>query len=605
MRLLRLISLSLAVLTAAASGAPASETMPLSQVRKGMKGHGLTVFEGNRVEKFDVEILGVLHNVGPGLDIILARVDSPIVRRAGVIAGMSGSPVIVDGKVIGALAFAWQFAREPVAGITPIEQMLKLASVDQQGPEVASASPRMTATEFLGALARSEPEPLFERLLSSAAPRPATTISGARPIAIPLSLSSFEPETLARFGKVLDAMNFVAVPSGAAAEAGEESGAAAEPFQPGDPIGAVLVNGDFTVAATGTVTHIDGNRVYAFGHPFLDMGPISFPMAKSEIVTVMPSLATSFKFANTGRVVGALRQDRATGIMGVVGERAEMIPLEVTVEGTGVPKTYRVNLVRHTQLSPLLLAMAADSVIANVQRAAGERTVLLESEIRIEGYEPILLREGWAGTQARQAIPAYLAIVSGYLMSNEFRNAPIESFKVRLRHDDRLRIAKLLEASVETPERGRISPGDTIRVRAVLKPFRGEPFVETFDVRIPDEQTPGPAHLLVGSGSFMNSVDFSLIPPSPRTLDQVLTVLRRLRPSTDLTVGLYTTGEGAVTAGVYLPSLPPTMRAVVSGDTSNGPQAVVKYHPAGHQARPLDYIVDGALKIDIEVKPTL
>src|SRR5262249_17521281 len=166
------------------------------------------------------------------------------------------------------------------------------------------------------------------------------------------------------------------------------------------------------------------------------MGEVSFPMAKSEIVTVMPSLASSFKIANTGAVVGSFQQDRATGIMGTVGGKADMIPIDLTVEGSGPVQNYHVNIVRHSMLSPLILAMAADSVVANAQRAAGERTVLMESDIKLKGFDkPIHLREGWAGAQARQAIPAYLALVAGYVMSNEFRAADLESVRIHLRHD--------------------------------------------------------------------------------------------------------------------------------------------------------------------------
>jgi hypothetical protein len=605
-RTTRLFLLS-AIAALFALSAAAQQSMPLSQIHKGMRGYGVTVFEGTRLDRFDVEILGVLNNIGPGQDLILAKVDSPTVQRAGVIAGMSGSPIYIDGKVIGALAYSWQFAKEPVAGITPIEQMLKIAeSGGARNAELTAA--RMSAGEFLKAMSNNKTEELFAKMQSGfAGASPASTMSGAKPIAVPLSLSSFAPETIARFAPWLDSMGFVAVPSGSSASAGQAPSPVSDPkFHPGDAVGAVLLNGDFNVAATGTVTVVDGDQIYAFGHPFLDLGEVSFPMAKSEIITVMPSLASSFKFANTGAVVGAFKQDRANGIMGTVGKSAEMIPIELTVDGSGPLKTYHVNIVRHTQLSPLILAMAADSVVANAQRAAGERTVLLESEIKLKGFkQPIVLHEGWAGAQARQAIPAYLAIVAGYLMSNEFRQADIESIKLHLRHDDGLKIAKLLEASIDTPAKGRITPGDVVRVRTLLKPFRGEPFTETFDVKIPDNQAPGPAYLLVGSGSLMNQIDFSLVPPDPRTLEQVLAVLQRLRPSTDLTLGLYSSSDGAVTAGVYLPDLPPTMRAVVAGDTSNGAQAAVKYHPAEHQARALGYIVDGALKIDLDIKPTI
>lgn len=601
----------LALLLGLTTAASAADTMPLSQVQKGMKGYGLTAFDGAKLEKFDVEIMGVLNNIGPGQNLILARVSHPVVQRAGIIAGMSGSPVYIDGKVIGALAYAWQFAKEPVAGITPIEEMLKISRSGGPGSAttaLADAAPRFSGSELLTAIANNKLDAIFDKLTSTLGSRTAASaISGARAISLPVSLSSFAPETITRFAPYFDKLGFVAVPAGTASTSTTTATATTKKqFAPGDAVGAVLLNGDFSVAATGTVTYLDGDRVYAFGHPFLDMGEIRFPMAEAEVVGVMPSLASSFKFANTGKIVGVLQQDRAAGIMGVVGETAEMIPVSLTLEGSGVgEKTYQVNVVRHSHLSPLILAMAADSIIANAQRAAGERTVILESEIKLKGFEPIKLREGWAGQQARQSIPQYLAVIAGYLMSNEFRDAEIEGVKVHLRHDDQLRIARLMEASLVTPDKGRISPGDMVKVRAVLKPFRGETFVETFDVRIPDDQPTGAAYLLVGSGSVMNSVDFTLVPPDPRTLEQVLSVLQRLRPATDLIVGLYSNAEGAVTSGVYLPNLPPSMRAVVGGDTSNGAQAAVKYFASGKEARSLGYIIDGALKIDLDVQPAI
>src|SRR6185436_10785503 len=397
----------LPLLLAVTAAASAADRMPLDQVQKGMKGYGLTVFEGSKVEKFDVEILGVLNNIGPGQNLILAKVDSPVVRRTGIIAGMSGSPVFIDGKVIGALAYAWQFSKEPVAGITPIEEMLRIAQrIAPAGATLAGATPRMSGAELLKAVADRKLDVAFNALLKDLNATQVSSVSGAKRIALPMSLSSFAPETIARFAPELEGLGFVAVPSGATSSSTAKS--AKTSFEPGDPVGAALLTGDFTVAASGTVTYVDGNRVYAFGHPFLDMGEISFPMATSEVVTVLPSLASSFKFSNTGPVVGALRQDRAAGIMGVLGESAQMIPVDVTLNGSGPVQKYHVEVVRQSRLSPLLLAMVTDSVIANAQRAAGERTVLLESEIKLKGFAPIKLREGWAGEQARQSIPQYL-----------------------------------------------------------------------------------------------------------------------------------------------------------------------------------------------------
>src|SRR5437763_11072279 len=253
---LRRVVLSLFTFALAASAF--AETMPLSQVRKGMKGYGVTVFEGTKLERFDVEIIGVLNNIGPGQNMILARVDSPIVNRAGVIAGMSGSPIFIDEKVIGALAYGWQFAKEPVCGITPIEEMLKIANAGTPSGVMPAAAPRVSAAEFLTSIGSAKPEAVFEKIASSFGAKEMSAVAGARPIAVPLSMSSFAPETIARFGKYLDDMGFVAVPSGATSTSSTQSTRSEKTFKPGDPIAAVLLNGDFTVAATGTVTHVDG-----------------------------------------------------------------------------------------------------------------------------------------------------------------------------------------------------------------------------------------------------------------------------------------------------------------------------------------------------------
>jgi hypothetical protein len=599
----RKLALVLTLLAAFAAPIAAAEIMPVSAIRKGMKGYGVTVFEGTGRDRFAVEIIGILPKMGPGQDLILARVASPVTDRSGVIAGMSGSPIFIDGKLIGALAYSWQFAKEPIAGITPIEEMLRLARNGSAEPRAVPASAAFTRADLTKLLVDPAAADL-EAMIASVS-RPLAAASGALPIATPISFGNFAPETLDRFGRIFEAGGFLPVPAGTAGS-GTSTATDAAPFAPGDSIGAVLLQGDFSVAATGTVTHVDGNQVWAFGHPFLDMGEIEFPMAKSEVVSVLPSLARSFKFSNSGEVVGAFRQDRAAGIMGMVGAAAQTIPVELTLEGSRGTETYRVELARHPMLSPLLLAMVADSVVAVAQRAAGERTVRLESEIEVEGVErPIRLRDGWAGAEARQSIPVYLAVMSGYLLSNEFADAPIRSIKLRLRHDDGLRMATLARASIEPPADGEINPGDTVRVRALLRPYRGEPFTETFELRVPQGAKPGPAYIFVGSGRVANRLDFSLVPPDPQSLPQMVDLIERLRSSTDLTVALYGESEGFVSAGVYHPQLPPSMQAVVSGDSTNSPSAPVRVDASVETKRTLDYVVDGAVRVDLQIRPIL
>ncbi|MHB9001773.1 MAG: SpoIVB peptidase S55 domain-containing protein [Thermoanaerobaculia bacterium] len=585
----------------AAQAFAADPILPLSEVRKGMKGYGVTVFEGSVPERFDVEILGILENVAPEQSLILARVDHEIVRRSGVIAGMSGSPIYIDGKVIGALAYAWQFSKEPIAGITPIEQMLRIATIPAAGPAAGRA---VSASEFLDLVVHRDPvklEAAFIRMM----PEPARAfVPGAVPIAIPLSLAQFDPATIERFAPMLETSGFLAVPSGTTGD-GAAASRKKTPFAPGDAFAGVLVRGDFNIAATGTVTHVDGERVWGFGHPFLDMGEIEFPMASSEIVTVLPNLQRSFKFSNTGEILGTLTQDRGAGVMGFVGRNAALIPVDITVEANDGTKKFKFEVIRNQQLFPVLVAMAADSVIASTQRAAGERTLILDAEYALQGFAPIRLTDGWAGVAARQSIPTYLALVPQYLISNEFREAKLDRVSLRIRHHDALKTARLMEATVETPEDGKINPGDTIRIRTVLKPFRGEEVVEVLEAKVPDTQRPGPAYLFIGSGTAMNQLDFFLVPPDPHSLEQVVGVLGRLRASTDLALGIYASSEGTVRGGVLLPEVPPSVQAMLNADTSAGAQPPVKYRAPYHIVKPLDYIVDGALRVDLDIRPPI
>jgi hypothetical protein len=595
----RAIAFAAALTLSVSSLAAETALMPLSDVKKGMRGHGLTVFEGSRIEKFEVEILGVLRNVSPGQNLILARVDSEPVKTTGIIAGMSGSPVIVDGKVIGALAYAWQFSKDSIAGITPIDDMLALEHRGAKASDTVGVT--MSSNEVLQALATRQHVALFDRMMKAAVPQRMSAVSGATPISIPLSMGSFDASTVARFGSFFEASGFLAAPSGQSAAT--KSAPSASPFVPGDAVAAVLVDGDFSMAATGTVTHVSGKNVLGFGHPFLDMGTIDFPMAKAEVVAVLPNLARSFKFSNTGEIVGALTQDRAAGILGSVGATASMIPVELWIDGAENDETYKFRVADHAQLMPVLLAMAVDSVIAGRERAQGERSVVMEADITLSSREPLQLREAWAGSDVRQAIPAYLGLVSNYLLSNEYRKTEIEGVKIRLRHDDSLRIAKVLDASILNPAPNGFRPGDKVRVNARLKPFRGEVINEILEITIPESQKSGETYLLLGGGGAFNQIEFMMSPPDPRSFDQVISTIQRLRPSRELNAALFAQSDGVVAAGVLHPDLPPSMQAVVSNDSSNSTSYAVKYKALDRASKPLDFVVDGIVRIDLPIRP--
>lgn len=575
--------------------------MPIDEIEKGMTGYGLTVFEGREIERFDVEILGVLENIAPDQSLILARVDSEVIRRSGVIAGMSGSPIYIDGKVIGALAYSWMFSREPIAGITPIDQMLDIERHSRHGS--AGSLIEASAADVFNALASHDLEAmttLFEQII----PARGSSAGGAAPLMVPMSLGMFERDTITRFTPYLEAANFLPVPTGRSSGGKVSEGTLSTgSLTPGDAFSAVLVDGDFSLAATGTVTHVDGPEIYGFGHPFLHMGAIRFPIAEADVVTVLPSLASSFKLTNTGRIIGALMQDRQPGVYGRLGEHADMIPLSYSLVSEAGAKQYDLRAVNHPTLFPLILAMTADSIVTIGQRGAGERTVVMDAEIRLAGRDPIRLSEGWAGAEARQAIPMYLAILSGYLISNQFDEAVVEGIDIRLEHGDDTRIAELVQATVETPADGKFRPGDVVSVRTRLRPYRGESFEKILSLKLPETLPAGPLHLFVGSGSALTMLDFMLVPPSPRNLDQVVDVIERLNPSTDLTLSAYVPNEGLISGGVYLPGLPPTMHLVTVEEKGQVADTPVKYHPVRRVSIPTDQVIAGAHRIDLKIDP--
>lgn len=582
--------------------AAADPIMPLDQVRKGMQGYGLTVFEGNRVERFDVEIFGVLRNIGPGQNLILAHVDSKVIKDTGVIAGMSGSPVYVDGKVIGALAYSWQFSRDSVAGITPIEDMLRIDS--HQGGGHAGASPISTA-DFVSFLSSASPTSAFIKLTQDWPQRGSRAVAGAAlPIATPISIAGIRGDTAERFGAVFSQAGFLLVPTGTSSGSSGTDAVETPAFVPGDAISAVLVDGDFSLAATGTVTHVRGDNVYGFGHPFLDMGTVAFPMAKADVVGVLPSLAQSFKFSNTGTVVGTFVQDRSAGILGRTGDSADMVPVKLTLRGSRGVEEFNLRIVNHSTLMPLLMAMCTDSVISGAQKASGERTILMNLDAKFSDGRAFSIREGWSGAQARGMIPQYLAVLLSYLTGNPFDAASVSSLDIDLKHTDELQTAEVVDATLIAQDAdGRIRPGSLVRVRATVRPWRGESYKVELPLQIPADASPGSGYVIVGSGTLDNQLRFGLVPPDPRNLDDLIDLVSQLRPSTEISARMLLPLDGRVTGGAYHPALPPSMAALIDDDASHSGAARVRLAPGRQVSRDLEQVVSGVTRIDFRIEP--
>jgi hypothetical protein len=557
--LLRSLAVCAVLATASARAfAHPTDILPAGDLTPGMKGYGFSdLGDGKGVQRFEVEIVGLLKSYAPKQDLILARVLGGLLDKTGIIAGMSGSPVYVDGKLIGALAYGWPFSREPICGITPIQSMLDIRKAPVSPPvPIGGAATRVSA--FVSAFAdRSFSAPL-EALYAPL--KGESSSSGPSPLPLPVSLSgTLSPGRL--FGQVAEAAGWLVTPSGASAPAAAGSlPAASSRLEPGSAVAAVLLSGDMVLSATGTVTWVDGNSVLAFGHPFLSMGPVAMPMASADVLTVLPSLYRSFKFATTGPVLGSISQDRSTGILGGFGSAPRMVPITIRMSSEELPtQTFHFEVVHNAMLTPILLAVATDNVLTTLEKRAGERTIVWKSAIETSD-RTVRWDSVFSGLGAKDDAVASLALLTNFLMANEFRDLAIRGVEIDIAHSDRLQSARVVHVEAQ---KERVHPGDAVPVWVDLEDFRGGTRRVVLTAKVPTDAPAGPITVFVGDGNAATAYDLALYPADPHSLDQVIDFLGRVKPANTLNLLTYRSAPGALVNGEALAGLPPSRAAIL------------------------------------------
>ncbi len=557
---------SLAVLaTFAISGAAsaAPPTLPFSEVRAGMKGIGKTVFHGETVDSFDVEIVGVLPNIGPGQDLILGRCTGGPLAQTGILAGMSGSPVTIDGKLVGAIAYSWGFAKDAIAGITPIEEMLSVGVRDHAAPGRSRPAAAMPWTDALARLrAPAAAGAFFVSRLRSLAESPAGASAS-----IPLSVSGIGSAGLARIAPDLAHAGFLALQSGGA---GARPAAAGAPIQPGSAVGVQLVRGDVDMTATGTVTWVEGDALYAFGHPLYGLGDVDFPLTGARVEALLPSLEQSAKIAVPLREAGAFRQDRASAIFGRLGATPSMVPVRLQMtDGSAVRRSFAFDIVDDPLLSPLLLYVAMNGIFGTIERTLGSATIRLNeaSVIKVEGVDDVRLDNLFAGDGATSDASGLSAFLLYVVMNNAWSTPRVTGINLILDYDREPRTATVRRVTLD---RYRVKAGGSVTARVVLSPYRGAERVLTREIDIPEETPPGPLTLQVGDAMSMNRVEDIDGPIAPRSLDQLVALVNRLRRNDRVYFVASRSDNGVFLGGARLPNLPPSVTAILTRPRSFG-----------------------------------
>ncbi len=596
------------ILLALSQAALAVETIPIDQIRPGMVGEGRTVFSGERIESFKVTILGVLRNYGPNQNMILAELEGGPLAHTGIIAGMSGSPVYVEGKLIGAVAYAFPFAKDPIAGITPFQEMVDATATPSVRRAGAALEFPLTA-EALGAAvpAKALPVPVQGVSLSGVDRLQPYLGKLIAPIATPVSLVGFPPESFELVAPLLRQLGVEPLMAGAPVTGGTGAQSEGKPdkqVQPGDAIGVGLVTGDLQMAATGTVTHVDpeSNTVYAFGHPLFNLGPIEYPMTRSEVHLVLPSLMNSFKMASSGATIGTWIQDRATGIKGTAGVRPRMVPMKVEVRTSrGQDKSYSIEIVNDELFSPVLAFASLVSILQSTERQFGSQTVKVSAWVETMDDRRINIEDVFADQQAAVLASAMVASPLAFLLTNDFQDVSLRDIRVEVEASEQPQTAKLVRAWLETDE---VVPGGTVVLKLLLRSYRGDEILESVDVTVPPHIRSGSLRLMVADAETLSSVERREARQGfvPKDLDQLIRAINSLRKNNRLYVRLSRTdAAGAIVAGEYLTSLPPSVMGVLEADDSSS-----GFTPLGtstfweHEIK-TDYSVSGARILNLQV----
>lgn len=550
------------------SAAPA--IFPLKDVRTGQTGVGKTVFSGTRVEEFQVEVLGVLENIGPGQSIILARLKGGPLAETGVMQGMSGSPVYIDGRLAGAVALGFTGAKEAIAGIRPIEEMLTI-NPEANTPRSLAAAPRRL--NYMGTGTKIEE------------------------IATPVSFTGFSAATLERFAPQLRELGMDPRQGASGGGSVPDRMGDIKSLEPGSMISVQLLSGDMSVSADGTVTAIDGNHVYAFGHRFLDSGPTDLPFARAEVLALLPDIQNSFKISQAREWMGAITQDRNTAISGVAGKRAGMVPIEIH---SGA-KTYHMSVIQDRVMTPLVTQMAVFSAMDSSDRAVGPLTYRIRGQLDFESGS-VRIDSVYSGDVGVGAL-ASLGVASPltYALSSGLDGLKLKGANVSIEPVEKRSQVQIADAVA----RRQVRPGEEVELSVTFSSSDGTETVGKARYKVPIGAPAGTLNFTVSDSTATNLLELQTAMSTPaRNAAQLLELLNSARSNSGAYVRVWRSDNSYTVDGRDLSDPPPSVAMILarpqiaSGATINlrGSKVAELMIPVG------DSVVTGTKTVQVEVK---
>ena len=576
------------------------DIFPLKDVKPGMQATAWTVFQGTVPEAMPVEIVGVWKNyLGPKQDVILCKLGGKG-KETGVAAGMSGSPVYFDGKLMGAISLRMGvFSPDAICGITPIESMLEIQEFDKSRPMDART-----------------PDKVAQALDAPGVPadqRASLLSAGVQPIDTPMMFSGFSSNVLKQFEPMFSQMGVTAVQGGASAGNLSAKPAAGweKSLNPGEAVSGVLVSGDMSATGMGTVTYNDGKRILAFGHPFYNLGPIDMPMAKSEIMMVFSSSYQPTKFGSATEVVGALKQDRYTGIMGELGAEAPTVPVHVRVRSLGPggvvigQKDLNFNVFVHQKWTPLLMNMTLANSLQEMNEFADEITYRVSGDVQLAGSQKLHVSTVQTGNDAMAPVPLTVGAWWGDKFTRLFENnVTTPNLKQVECTVDLLPDRRIMAVDTAWTPSAEVTAGTEIPVKVFLRPYRGERIEQNITVKIPADLPKGEHRILLSDAVTLNRLQSSAV-SSNRYLDlpEMVSLLNQERGNNRLYVSVVQRRPTYYSEDKTLPALPLSVLNVLQSQKSAGRALTGIAESAEEELSiPFDQMVTGSFSLPITVR---
>jgi len=552
--------------------------MAPSELRRGMSGFGLTTFQGTAIDTFQVEVLGVLKGaLGPRMDMILARLSGGPLEHTGLIRGMSGSPVYIDGRLIGAIAYGWYFSKDPIGGITPIAQMLEVAT--RQDP---------TPNQYGKALDLDEET---TRLLGGEG------VSTLAPLGMPIAVAGFSPRGRQVLRDALDAPGIELLDSPAGRVLPDQEASIA----PGASLAVQLIRGDYSAAAIGTLTWVGDGRFVGFGHPMFFLGAINLPATGAYIHQVIPIQTASFKLGTPTDALGAVRQDRLPAIAGTLGDAPDMLPVRVALRSAAGNRAFRCEVLRHPALSASFVRSVLFNSLETTEKIIGDATLRVRSHIALADGRTVEREQMYSSGIA--PLSAVIDVVQPVdrLLNNPFAGLALDSLHFELEIGETLAQARITGLRLSPPDP---KVGQQVSLQATLQPYRAEPVTERLALDLPAHLEPGPFVVRVGSGVASTGWEAARQPDAfvPRNAADLLALLERPSAADELVVEIFRAGPGFTINGRELPGLPPSALAVLSADRSAGHLGPVQGEVVLRRTVSTDYVLLGEQSLDMTLR---